>query len=375
MNMENGEQILAWTAVRQTGAGKSAYQRILCAAGRNRLEWTFQDFFASPDDRRIINLSLGSSSPVIPKTWSHHLVRFDADTGMLEYLVNGRLESLLYATTSGGEGGEVYTPIIGGDSRLILGGRFAGLMDEMKIHSRYVESARFRKYRPGGRMETRILDLGELNSRVLKVEASGGRASIGPRGSSGVRNEYAGFSRFRFADDSALQFFIRVSDNPYRWTEADWRPFEPGVELRDLQGRFAQLAAVFYPSGDGETTPYLDELRIIYAPNNPPHPPSMISAVARDGAVDLSWRASPDPDTAGYLVYYGTSRGEYFGEGAILGSSPVNAGKRTSLRIDGLQNGVLYYFVVAAYDQGNPQDFHCGEFSREVSARPLRMAP
>jgi hypothetical protein len=375
MNMENGEQILAWTAVRQTGTGKDAYQRILCTAGRNRLEWTFQDFFASPDDRRLINLSLVSFLPVIPKTWSHHLVRFDADTGLLEYLVNGRLENLLYATGSGREGGEVYTPIVGEDSRLILGSRFAGLMDEVKIHSRYVESVRLRKYHPSGRMETRILDLGELNSRILRVEASGGRASAGSRGSGWpIQHEYAGFSKFRFADDSALQFFVRVSDNPYRWTGADWRPFEPGTDLQDLRGRFAQFAAVFYPSGDGETTPYLDELRIIYVPDNPPHPPSMISAIARDGAVDLSWRASPDEDTAGYLVYYGKAPGEYFSVEAALGASPINAGKRTSLHIDGLRNGSLYYFAVAAYDsESSPGSFHCGNFSREVTARPLRM--
>jgi hypothetical protein len=76
------------------------------------------------------------------------------------------------------------------------------------------------------------------------------------------------------------------------------------------------------------------------------------------------------------MVYYGTSRGEYFGEGAALGASPIDAGKRTGLRIDGLENGVLYYFAVAAYDRRDGMDgsggiAHTGEFSREVSARPL----
>jgi hypothetical protein len=76
------------------------------------------------------------------------------------------------------------------------------------------------------------------------------------------------------------------------------------------------------------------------------------------------------------MVYYGTSRGEYFGEGAAPGASPVDVGKRTGLYIDGLENGVLYYFAVAAYDRRDGTDdgrgiFHAGEFSREVSARPL----
>jgi hypothetical protein len=96
----------------------------------------------------------------------------------------------------------------------------------------------------------------------------------------------------------------------------------------------------------------------------------MVAAVARNGAVDISWRASPDTDLSGYLVYFGAASGEYFGESAVLGASPIDAGKRTSLRVDGLKNGALYYFTVAGYDRNNPAD--AGEFSREVSARPLR---
>jgi hypothetical protein len=87
--------------------------------------------------------------------------------------------------------------------------------------------------------------------------------------------------------------------------------------------------------------------------------------------VELSWRASPGADISGYLVYYGSSGGEYFGEDAGLGKSPINVGNRTSVRIDGLKNGVLYYFAVAAYDRMDPS--YAGTFSREVSARPLRM--
>jgi hypothetical protein len=101
-------------------------------------------------------------------------------------------------------------------------------------------------------------------------------------------------------------------------------------------------------------------------------PPAGISVLARDGAVELNWRNSPDRDTEGYLVYYGRARGEYFGEDAAQGASPIDAGKQNSLRIEGLENGTLYYFAVAAYDRREAGAFHAGEFSREVSARPLR---
>jgi hypothetical protein len=98
--------------------------------------------------------------------------------------------------------------------------------------------------------------------------------------------------------------------------------------------------------------------------------------VAKDGAVELSWKASSSRETGGYLVYYGTARGEYFGDRAV----PIDTGNRTSLRIEGLSNGTLYYFAVAAYNrpvsafEPGRLVIEPGDFSREVAARPLRMA-
>ena len=121
-----------------------------------------------------------------------------------------------------------------------------------------------------------------------------------------MQNEYTGSGRFRFANNSMVQFFIRAADTPYQWTagerdsqESEWQPFEPGTAfLRDIRGRYVQLAAAFYPSGDGEAAPYVDEIRVVYQRDDPPLPPAMVTAVARDGAVDLSWRASPDADAS-----------------------------------------------------------------------------
>jgi hypothetical protein len=147
---------------------------------------------------------------------------------------------------------------------------------------------------------------------------------------------------------------------------------------KGIQGflKFGLPAVNFYPSGDGETTPYLDELQLIYRTAEPPTPPAQLSAAARDGAVELSWRASPGRELGGYLVYFGTSSGEYFGDHVILGNeaaaSPVNVGNRTFVRIEGLKNGTLYYFAVAAYSSGSNEP---GVFSREAAARPLKEPP
>jgi hypothetical protein len=160
MNMENGEQVLAWTSSKPDGRGAYITQRIECESLKNRLRWTFLDLFSTAGGTGGKAISL-TGSVVLPRTWSHHLIRFNADLGLLEYLVDGRLEALDYVTSSGREGGDVYIPVIGEDGRFVLGGRFAGIIDEFRIYSLYLENPALTKYPlEGGRVESRTLDLG-----------------------------------------------------------------------------------------------------------------------------------------------------------------------------------------------------------------------
>jgi len=393
--IENGEQFIAWNA--------SENQRIFCEAARNRIRWTFQELFAPPDRLRTItsaernagkigrlSITLESRAALVPRVWSHHLIRYNADTGLLEYLVNGQIENMAHTTASGREGGDVFTPLINRDGAFVLGNRFSGMLDEFRVYNKVInapgrtalekpvvpelpELAKFS--RGGGRIETRTIDLGESGSTVIKIEASGGRLGFAAGRRIAVKNTYAGKGNFRFSDNSAVQFFIRAGEEPYRFGHIPWIPVIPGEPVpAAVKGRYIQLAAAFYPSGDCSTSPYLEEVKIVYNRNDPPYPPSLVTVRALDGAVELSWRQSPDENARGYMIYYGTSSGVYYGEGAALGSSPIDAGNRTTLRIEGLRNGTLYFFVVAAYsDAGSdPQYPHLGKFSREVSARPLR---
>jgi hypothetical protein len=364
MNLENGEQILSWVSSRPVN-GSYAIQRILCTASRNRLQWSFENFFASSGGSSHINIEFSGDSPVVPKRWSHHLVRFDAANGMIEYLVDGVSETIVYATPTRREGAEVFTPIAGNGGAFVIGGRFSGLMDEFKIHSVFAARSSIQKYASsGGRVETSAIDLGEYNSDVLRVDVAGGR--------NGSFNEFRSNGRFRFADDTEMQFFIRVSDNPYLMNNSVWTGFTPGADIQNIRGRYVQLAVDFYPSADGETSPYLDYMRIVYIPGEPPLPPGNFTASAVDGGVMLHWKHSPDINTAGYLVYYSSIRGELFGADAALGLSPIDVGKRNSLLIEGLKNGTLYYFRIASYDHISGSSVrNIGEFSREVTARPL----
>jgi len=384
-NLENGEQILLWissipgqsTDKSQRPSTASTFQRILCLASKNRLQWSFNGFFLSPDAKKSLDLTITGKTAVVPKTWSHHLIRFDAITGMLEYAVNGKVEAIDYATPNRREGGEVYTPIAGEDGMFVLGGGFSGLMDEFIIHGCIAPISAMQKYPlHGGRLETAAIDLGDGSNGVLKVDASGGRMSIK---NARTVSEYKRNGRFLFPDNSEMQIFIRGSNNPYRWDMA-WHSVTPGVDIEGtVIGRYIQIAVDFYPSADGETSPYLEELRVTYYPDEPPLPPAQLTAIAIDGAVQLQWKNSPDSNTRGYLVYYGSIADDYFGEDAALGISPIDVGKRNTVTIEGLKNGTLYYFRVAAYSYKGTDitaeyqtgSRHIGEFSREARARPL----
>jgi hypothetical protein len=372
--METGEEALSWTAAAGGGGGSYRNQTLSCAVSKNRIEWNIKNFFFAPKAAETrftesLDVRLVSFAPLVPKRWSHHLLRFDAQTGLLEYLVDGILEDLVYTTSSGAEGakgGDVYLPVVGERGSFVLGKRFNGMIDNFRIHKRFVEQAAMGRYSQNGRVQSTAIDLGAQNSTVLHVNASGGTYS----GSSGKpESRFVETSDFNFPGGAQIQFFIRASDSPYSWDRAAWRTFTPGEPLETVRGRYIELAAQFYPGGDFETTPYLEELNLVFVRKDAPEPPSYIKALVKDGGVDLSWKASKDESAAGYIVYYGAASGDYFGEGASVGPSPIDVGKRLSISIDSLINGVLYYFSVSSYDDLG----RTGDYSREVSVRPLRM--
>lgn len=81
------------------------------------------------------------------------------------------------------------------------------------------------------------------------------------------------------------------------------------------------------------------------------------TAAAQAASVTLAWDPSAEPGIAGYRVEYGTQPGYY--------TAALDVGNRTLTQVNGLTNGVPYYFVVRAYNAGRV----VGEPSVEISTR------
>ncbi len=354
---ESGEIVFLWKANRKVGSASQS-QQISCLVLRNRVVFSFLNFFSGAAGAQT-SISLQGSSILVPGGWSHHLVRFDAATGLLEYLMNGKIEAVTYATSTGKQAGTVYNPVPGGSGRLELAQNYTGLIDEFRIVQAFVEEPALRKFPVGGASAlSPIFDLGSTNSTLLSIGA-----------------------QVRTPGESAVHWSYRTTDSSAGWRDDSppWVPFTLGVPFASLgpapKGRYIQLKMELYPDASGERSPVISSMRIRYEPDQAPNPPASLFLTSGNGRIVAVWPPVSEADISGYVVYYGLSSGDYFGTGALEGDSPifVEGSKTASLSLNGLKNGTLYFIAVAAYDDALPP--HIGASSRESSARPSRVSP
>ena len=347
---ESGSVILQWY---------SAYfekdiltdQHVIAQIIQNKLQW---DFFNIWQDKynNGISIQLRGRTNLIPSQWSHHLITYDEEIGLLEYRMNGHTENIVYITENGRESDAVLLSKLGHAADLSIGVQYSGMIDEMKVTRQFVEPPTFaeqaalfdRYHLNGGRFESLIIDSGGSMSTAKKI---------------------------RISVDTPTQteavFFIRSGENRYQWTNAEpaWKPVRSGQVITGIQGRFFQVAGNLYPDADGQKTPIVHSISLEYEKDTEPLPPARVFAAPKDGSIELSWTPSVDFDVKGYMVYYGERKGEYFSAG-----SPLNAGNVLSFRVPNLDNGKIYFFAVAAYDDENGT--RVGSFSQEVWARPRK---
>lgn len=348
---ENGSTLFQYRSSRQE-RGTQLYQYIHAGIFSNRLEWKFSNIWVglSEGDAPVV---LRSRTNLVPETWSHHALAYDAETGILEYLLNGSTEDIRYMTLTGRERGALIPAIMGAAAPIEIASRFSGVIDEFRI----------------SRTALKPQTISEKAASVSLYALSGGRFVSVPIDSKGILSEATFFSAVeQLPAGTDTAYFIRAGNDYYVWTDSSppWIPVKPGSSPKGLRGRFFQIAGELYPDGSGVKAPTVTSVSLTIAQDEPPYPPVYIAAEAGNGEVTLRWNSSIDFDVAGYLVYFGERPGEYLSTG-----SPVNAGKALTHTVAGLQNGKRYYFSVAAYDASGPS-YH-GALSPEMSARPLAV--
>lgn len=347
---ESGSTILRWWTSLVDGR-KTMYQNIAASIFNNKMEWSFLNIWQDKNNNGI-DVRLSGKSNIIPEMWSHHLITYDDSTGLLEYRMNGRTEDIIYMTDTGRESKQVLYSVLGAPSDVLIGLNYSGLLDELKVTNFFSKfgmpweiSSLFEKYPlEGGRVETNIIDTGGNKSQPLILKA-----------------------KYEQPEQTDTEFFIRTADSPFNWngTYPEWKSIRPNEPIKNISGRFFQIAFDIYPDAGGLKSPMIHSFSLEYEKDTMPLPPAKIIARAYDSSVELSWVPSIDSDVKGYLIYFGSRKGEYLDP-----HSPIDVGNVTSYKIENLQNGKLYFFSIAAYDEDNGE--HAGDTSKEVWARPLQ---
>ncbi|MCR4822993.1 MAG: fibronectin type III domain-containing protein [Treponema sp.] len=347
---ESGEMVLSWRSSLNDDV-RSEYQMISASFFNNRLEWTFNNIFVGYHAKEI---HLAGCSTVVPHQWARHTISFDEESGLLEYLVDGRTESLVFVTKSSHEYSSVCYPVLGVKAEMEICPDYVGKIDNFRI-SRL----------PANREKNDIFFTGNE-----KYNVAGGKFITKPLliSQSAVIEEIDALMNVPAQTD--LRFYIRSGDNCYGWNDTypAWKEILPGEKIEGVKGLYFQLSAELLPDGKGSQTPRLSEITVKYEEQNEPLPPFLVKALPGDGAVTLSWSYSVDDNAGGYYVYYGNRPGEYLGRTAVQGTSPVRVGNTTSITLTGLENGRIYYFAVSAYSKVDGRIN--GNLSKEVFARP-----
>lgn len=357
--VENGEVIVNWESSKNVN-NQLIYQMINASFVSGHIEWVFTDIFdASYTKSDLHEVLLKGTSKLVPQKWSYHVLSFDADTGLLEYKVNGITEDMRFMTDNGFENGEVCLVLMGTPSSLELCNEYTGEIDDFKISRSPYELPDFQSPEYAGKIEHTMYvpTGGKFVSKPILISDGSMLNSLN--------------AEMNIPEQTEICFYVRSGDNYYGWTEdyPEWKPVTSGQQLKGVTGLYFQIAVELLPDGDGKSSPTLTQITLDYTELPEPLPPFIVKAVAGNGSVTVSWSYSVDDTVGGYYLYYGSRPGEYLGRFAVEGDSPINVGAVNSYTITGLENGRIYYFAVAAWSAFD--DRIVGNLSKEVFARPL----
>jgi hypothetical protein len=415
-----GSFTIEFRAMPQTGTG-TLFSRIGTLSGKKSgieinlkngaLRSSLYGIFERPDTTKK-DIHLGGSSRLKTGEWAHIALSYDRLSGRLSHIINGEETENIYITDTGQPFNGVNPPSFSARGRngenichdtpdAVIGKGYTGLIDEFRISYLYYEDLE-KMTDIARKRHTELQHAGRLPVNMDGVVTS----EVHDFGTSGTM-----VTEFRWKQLLEPETFVwmefRISDNRfysgdnelkwYRVANPQRKIYLQKIDSGEfLRGRYCQWRARMVPSPDGRRAPLLSGIALDYIIDNPPFAPRLVEAVSVSGReVTLSWQKNLDADLLGYRIYYGTVPGRYDGiistvDGKRVSNSMAK-GSRVEVKITNdlieenraahpgppltfppLQNTVLYYFAVSAYDSYKPDTPHNheSELSKPVTIRP-----
>ncbi len=376
-----------------------------------RISARFYNMFIDPSGKRY-DIHLNRGIILTEGKWYHFSVSYDRISGKLSRTCNGREEEAVYATKSGDPYNGVYVPSFGSadeegeysclDSPSGVFGRdFNGLIDEFRISYAPFEELKdksamaYHNYSPHGINQRTPYNVeGIVTSPVYDFDGTGTKVSLFKWGEE-LKKDCFVWMEFRTADRK-----FNTNDDGPKWYRI--KNSQRGIYLMKdesgeyLRGKFYQWRAHLVASPTGTLAPYLYDIEIAFRRDLPPAPPLFVEVTdIGDSSVSIKWKKNVEDDIYGYRIYYGTGPKRYDGIiSRIKGERITNSMARDNYitatitnelleenyKLDAkqllvypkLENTVLYFFAVSAYDSYKPDTpyNHESELSKQVQARP-----
>jgi len=364
------------------------------------------------DNGRLRSVSLIKGKKSITGSWHHLSISFDRMTGRLVKHIDAAEEDVAWITATGRPCESVLVPSFGDFQSgggfkcsdlpmAFIGKDFNGQIDEFRISYAGIEELEkskdmaYKKHRGVDNAGRVPYNREGIVTGPVHDFSSYGTSVTDLSWEEALNDETFIWMEFRISDryfdehDPSHKWY-RVTNSQKRISSMK----DSGGEL--LRGRYCQWRAHLVASPGGDSSPLLKRVSLRYIVDMPPSVPGGLEVAERgNGYIVLKWRKNVESDLLGYRIYYGTraetkegiisqANGSAISNSTVSGNymtlridnSLVNenriADKRGVLRFPMLENSVLYYFSVTAYDSYKPGTAynHESELSQPVTGRP-----
>ena len=350
------------------------------------------------------DVRLVKGKELLPNNWYSFVLSFDRVSGKLAKYINGFEEEVVYVTETDRAFEDVYEPSFEciDMPAAVIGKEYYGFIDEFRISYQKIDDLRrdtdvaFQNYKkPAIADRWPANKPGIVTSPVYAFDSTGTSITLFSWSELLKENTYIWMelrisdSQFK-KDDESLKWYRIVNNQKNIYLMKDAGGF--------LRGKYYQWRAHLIPSPDGKYSPNLYDIDLTYRLDPPPKSPQFVEVIsAGDKSVVLRWNKNVEHDILGYKVYYGVEQNKYDGIiGYVNGKRITNEFNSNRKYIEVtisndiieenkikditgvleyplLNNTVLYFFSVTAYDSYKPDTTHNHEssFSKEVKARPF----